>query len=97
MRTGASEESFRFVLHVQSLVYEGRWFEWSRVRCLKSRLLQANQLASNLHTRKADYPRAWSRFTAALIRARWVKAWGKFPKASPDEPISSAKSPRWLA
>src|ERR1039457_1087904 len=33
---------------------------------------------------------ARSRFTAALIRARWVKAWGKFPSASPEAPICSA-------
>ncbi len=40
---------------------------------------------------------ARSRLTAALIRARWVKACGKLPSASPDEPISSAYRPRWLA
>ena len=34
--------------------------------------------------------RARSRLTAALMRARWVKACGKLPKASPDGPISSA-------
>jgi hypothetical protein len=31
-----------------------------------------------------------SRLKAALMRARWVKACGKLPKASPEGPISSA-------
>src|SRR6516162_3233876 len=35
-------------------------------------------------------PSARSRLYAALIRARWVKAWGKFPRASPRCPVSSA-------
>jgi|SRR5450755_2944559 signal transduction histidine kinase len=34
--------------------------------------------------------RARSRFTAALIRARWVSACGKLPSASPEAPICSA-------
>ena len=38
-----------------------------------------------------------SRLKAALMRARWVKACGKLPSASPDGPISSAYRPRWLA
>ena len=33
--------------------------------------------------------RARSRLTAALISARCVKAWGKFPSASPADPICS--------
>ena len=33
---------------------------------------------------------ARSRFTAALIRARWVSACGKLPSASPEAPICSA-------
>jgi signal transduction histidine kinase len=41
--------------------------------------------------------RARSRFTAALIRARWVSACGKLPSASPETPICSAYRPRWLA
>ena len=43
------------------------------------------------------YPSWWSRFTAALMSARWVKACGKFPSCSPVGPISSEKSPRWFA
>jgi hypothetical protein len=39
---------------------------------------------------------AWFSPTAALIRARWVNAWGKLPSASPELPICSANSPRWL-
>ena len=35
-------------------------------------------------------PRARSRWTAALMRARWVNAWGKLPSASPEGPTSSA-------
>src|ERR687891_2902386 len=42
-------------------------------------------------------PRARSRLNAALIRARWVKAWGKLPSASPRLPVSSAYRPTWLA
>jgi hypothetical protein len=38
----------------------------------------------------------WSSPTAALIRARWVKAWGKLPSVSPELPICSPNSPRWL-
>jgi pimeloyl-ACP methyl ester carboxylesterase len=39
----------------------------------------------------------WSRLTAALIRARWLKACGKLPSCSPVAPISSEYRPRWLA
>jgi hypothetical protein len=42
------------------------------------------------YSRPYPAPRARSRWTAALMRARWVKAWGKLPKASPLGPISSA-------
>src|SRR5919106_1294399 len=42
-------------------------------------------------------PRARSRLNGALIRARWVKAWGKLPSASPRLPVSSAYRPTWLA
>ena len=41
--------------------------------------------------------RARSRLKAALMRAKWVKAWGKLPRASPVGPISSAYRPKWLA
>ena len=34
--------------------------------------------------------RARSRLNAALMSPRWVKAWGKLPRASPLGPISSA-------
>src|ERR671918_1482500 len=42
-------------------------------------------------------PTARSRLNAALIRARWVKAWGKLPSASLRLPVSSAYRPTWLA
>ncbi len=45
----------------------------------------------------SHYPSAASRCTAALMSERWVKAWGKLPRASPELPISSAYRPRWLA
>jgi serine phosphatase RsbU (regulator of sigma subunit) len=35
-------------------------------------------------------PRTRSRSKAALMRARWVKAYGKLPRASPLGPISSS-------
>jgi hypothetical protein len=35
-----------------------------------------------------------SRLNAALIKAIWVKAWGKLPSASPLPPISSAYNPK---
>lgn len=38
-----------------------------------------------------------SRLNAALMRAKWVNACGKFPSASPLGPVCSAYSPRWLA
>jgi hypothetical protein len=50
----------------------------------------------NLGSILAEYkPRrrqpSWrSRLKAALMSARWVKACGKLPKASPEGPISSA-------
>jgi hypothetical protein len=51
---------------------------------------------SHLGSIRGEY-RVWhrqpswrSRLKAALMRARWVKAWGKLPKASPEGPISSA-------
>jgi hypothetical protein len=31
------------------------------------------------------------------MSARWVKAWGKFPSASPVGPVSSEYRPRWFA
>jgi len=34
--------------------------------------------------------RTRSKLKAALIKPRWVKAWGKLPNASPQWPISSA-------
>ena len=43
------------------------------------------------------YPKARSRRDAAAISARWVRACGKLPRASPEEPIFSAYNPRWLA
>src|SRR5262249_31591085 len=42
-------------------------------------------------------PSARSRLKAALIKARWVKACGKLPRASPLVPVCSAYRPRWLA
>ena len=46
----------------------------------------------------ADYaaPSVRSRLKAALIRARWVNACGKLPRASPLLPVCSAYRPRWL-
>lgn len=41
--------------------------------------------------------RVRSRLYAALMRARCVKACGKFPNASPLGPVSSAYSPTWFA
>jgi hypothetical protein len=43
------------------------------------------------------HPSWWSRLYAALISARWVKAWGKLPSCSPVGPISSEYRPTWLA
>src|SRR6202011_3641133 len=40
--------------------------------------------------------RVRSRLTAALMRARWVKACGKLPRASPVIEVSSANRPRWF-
>src|SRR5687767_5137729 len=40
---------------------------------------------------------ARSRLNAALIKATWVNACGKFPSASPLVPISSEYSPTWLS
>ena len=45
----------------------------------------------------SSYPSALSRLNAALMSARWVNAWGKFPSSSPVGPISSEYSPRWFA
>ena len=42
-------------------------------------------------------PSARSRLKAALIRAKWVNACGKLPRASPLLPVCSAYKPRWLA
>lgn len=44
-----------------------------------------------------DFTSARSRLKAALIKPRWVKAWGKLPSAWPQWPICSAYSPTWLA
>ncbi len=44
--------------------------------------------------RRSRQPKARSRLNAALMRPRWVKAWGKLPICSPVWPISSAYSPR---
>ena len=41
-------------------------------------------------TVSVGHARARSRWRAALIRERCVKAWGKLPRASPLGPISSA-------
>jgi hypothetical protein len=38
-------------------------------------------------------PRARSRLNAALISARWVSAWGKFPCCCPARLICSAYRP----
>src|SRR6266851_3269703 len=40
-------------------------------------------------TASAFHPGTRSRLKAQLIRDRWVKAWGKLPRASPIGPISS--------
>ena len=48
-------------------------------------------------TRTHRAPSARSRLKAALIRARWVNACGKLPRASPLLPVCSAYRPRWLA
>ncbi len=45
----------------------------------------------------APQPSSRSRFSAALISDRWVKAWGKLPSCSPARPTCSAYRPRWLA
>lgn len=37
------------------------------------------------------------KFMAALTHAKWLKAWGKLPIASPLMATSSEKMPRWLA
>src|SRR6266508_2909874 len=42
-------------------------------------------------------PSIRSRLKAALIKARWVNACGKLPRASPLLPVCSAYRPRWLA
>jgi hypothetical protein len=42
-------------------------------------------------------PSARSRLNAALINAKCVNACGKFPSASPEDPVCSAYSPRWFA
>lgn len=47
--------------------------------------------------RNVQPPNARLRLKAALIRARCVKACGKFPNASPLSPVSSAYKPTWLA
>ncbi len=47
--------------------------------------------------RPVSASRALSRVMAAMIRERWVNAWGKLPSCSPLGPISSANSPTWLA
>src|SRR3954471_6241425 len=40
---------------------------------------------------------ASSSVVAAMMRERWVKAWGKLPSCSPLGPISSANRPTWFA
>ena len=42
-------------------------------------------------------PRLRSRLNAALISARWVSAWRKFPCCCPARPVCSAYRPTWLA
>lgn len=40
---------------------------------------------------------ASSSVVAAMMRERWVNAWGKLPSCSPLGPISSANRPTWFA
>ena len=47
------------------------------------------QAANELISHYPRGPRVRSRSKAALISARWVNACGKFPRASPAEPVSS--------
>ncbi|SDB08829.1 hypothetical protein SAMN05660653_00428 [Desulfonatronum thiosulfatophilum] len=61
-------------------------------RSLRGRKIKATRTKLNSYfmgSISAAYSSSLSRFTAALIRARWVKACGKLPRASPQGPVSS--------
>ena len=45
--------------------------------------------ARSCRRHQAEPPSRRSRLKAALMSARWVKAWGKFPSASPEAPTCS--------
>ena len=75
--------------------------ETPRTRFHRARYLRADHRRkamphAALVRQSARPARARSRLKAALIRARWVKACGKLPRASPLGPVCSAYSPRWL-
>src|SRR5215218_5116213 len=90
--TDALEEVCRYVSRLPEL-----WTD--TVSAVGSHLLRARGLrpAGSSFCWTEIYLKARSRRTAAAIRDRWVKACGKLPRASPEEPIFSEYSPRWLA
>ena len=60
--------------------------------------LERSYRVSFLQSEKIFYcpSKVLSRLNPALISERCVKACGKLPRASPDDPICSAYRPRWF-
>ena len=55
--------------------------------------IAVNGVFGSTHT---PLPSALSKLYAALVRARWVSAWGRLPGALPEAAISPACGPTWL-